>query len=366
MNIAVFVKQVPDTSEVKINPETGTLIRAGVPSIINPYDHFALHAAIGVKRATGCKVTVVCMMGELERYHGIQVEKLFEEKRKFELLVSLISDPIIFCNFSGELIYANAPAMEILRGGEELDDSAMRDRIAEFVKKQSLARDSGLEINVGGQKKYFSANMQPVALKTEAPAVFITLHDVTLERDVQRVKEDFFNSAAHDLRAPLLSMQGYIKLLGYDLEDGTRQSGYLKNIDESGRRLFKLIENMLDFSRLDSGSFSMKAVGGLSLFRAVNLLYASITVGAMTVEALKGTPVAFDRRIHELKPHSGQLEVAERLRALLDNSGIRASHATGDPRVQDPYCLGCMPFRRNSAETPTRICLTWRKKYCLP
>ena len=61
MHIAVCVKQVPDTTEVKINPETGTLIRTGVPSIINPYDHFALQTAIELKKAHGCRVTVISM-----------------------------------------------------------------------------------------------------------------------------------------------------------------------------------------------------------------------------------------------------------------------------------------------------------------
>ncbi len=61
MHIAVCVKQVPDSTEVKINPETGTLIRAGVPSIINPYDHFALQAAMELKAAHGFRVTVVSM-----------------------------------------------------------------------------------------------------------------------------------------------------------------------------------------------------------------------------------------------------------------------------------------------------------------
>ena len=61
MNIAVLIKQVPDSTEVKINPETGTLIRAGVPSILNPYDHFALEAALELKRKHNFKVTVVSM-----------------------------------------------------------------------------------------------------------------------------------------------------------------------------------------------------------------------------------------------------------------------------------------------------------------
>lgn len=61
MNTVVLVKQVPDTTEVKINPETGTLIRAGVPSIINPYDHFALQTALELKKKHGFKVTLVSM-----------------------------------------------------------------------------------------------------------------------------------------------------------------------------------------------------------------------------------------------------------------------------------------------------------------
>ena len=61
MNIVVLLKQVPDTTEVKINPETGTLIRAGVPSIINPYDHFALEAALELKKKHDFKVTVISM-----------------------------------------------------------------------------------------------------------------------------------------------------------------------------------------------------------------------------------------------------------------------------------------------------------------
>ena len=61
MNIVVCVKQVPDTTAVKIDPKTGTLIRDGVPSIINPEDKHALEGALRIKEATGAKVTVVSM-----------------------------------------------------------------------------------------------------------------------------------------------------------------------------------------------------------------------------------------------------------------------------------------------------------------
>lgn len=61
MKIIVCIKQVPDTAEIKIDPVTNTLIRAGVPSIVNPYDKNALEAALRLKEEHGGEVTVVTM-----------------------------------------------------------------------------------------------------------------------------------------------------------------------------------------------------------------------------------------------------------------------------------------------------------------
>ncbi len=61
MNIVVCIKQVPDTAEIKIDPVTNTVIRDGVPSIMNPFDKYALETALLVKDANGAKVTVITM-----------------------------------------------------------------------------------------------------------------------------------------------------------------------------------------------------------------------------------------------------------------------------------------------------------------
>ena len=61
MKIVVCIKQVPDTSEVKLDPKTNTLIRDGVPSIINPDDKSGIEAALRIKEQVGGSVTVVCM-----------------------------------------------------------------------------------------------------------------------------------------------------------------------------------------------------------------------------------------------------------------------------------------------------------------
>ena len=64
---------------------------------------------------------------------------------------------------------------------------------------------------------------------------------------------------------------------------------------------------------------------------------------AMSLEALKGTPDAFDERLHQARPHPGQIESASLLRDLLQDSAIRESHRHNDPRVQDAYSIRCVP-----------------------
>ncbi len=92
-----------------------------------------------------------------------------------------------------------------------------------------------------------------------------------------------------------------------------------------------------------NGTQAMGAVGGLALHRAQRVARAADVAGAMSLEGLRGTPVAFDERIQSVRPHAAQTEVAAHLRELLQDSEIRSSHLNNDPRVQDAYSLRCMP-----------------------
>lgn len=92
-----------------------------------------------------------------------------------------------------------------------------------------------------------------------------------------------------------------------------------------------------------NGTQALAATGALALRRAERLLDAADIAGAMTLEALRGTPAAFDARIHDARPFAGQTTTAARMRALLRDSEIRLSHIHDDPRVQDAYSLRCIP-----------------------
>jgi len=92
-----------------------------------------------------------------------------------------------------------------------------------------------------------------------------------------------------------------------------------------------------------NGTQAMTSVGALAALRGWRLVRLADLAGAMSLEALMGTPTAFDARIHAARPHPGQVATAAHLRALMQDSEIRRSHRDEDTRVQDAYCLRCMP-----------------------
>ena len=100
-----------------------------------------------------------------------------------------------------------------------------------------------------------------------------------------------------------------------------------------------------------NGTQAMGAVGAIALHRAEKLVRLADVAGAMTLESLRGTPVAFDERIHVARPHAAQIAVAAHLRDLLQESEIRKSHVENDPRVQDAYSLRCMPQVHGAVRT---------------
>jgi histidine ammonia-lyase len=94
---------------------------------------------------------------------------------------------------------------------------------------------------------------------------------------------------------------------------------------------------------LINGTQTSTALALHAFFRFEPVLEAALVIGALTVDAARGSDGPFDPRIHALRGQPGQVDVAKIYRALLDGSAIRRSHLQGDDRVQDPYCLRCQP-----------------------
>jgi histidine ammonia-lyase len=94
---------------------------------------------------------------------------------------------------------------------------------------------------------------------------------------------------------------------------------------------------------LINGTQTSTALALHALLTFEPVLEAALVIGALTIDAARGSDGPFDPRIHALRGQPGQIDVAQYYRALLAGSAIRDSHLSGDDRVQDPYCLRCQP-----------------------
>ena len=145
--------------------------------------------------------------------------------------------------------------------------------------------------------------------------------------------------ASGDL-APLSHMTLALMGEGEMLVDGKRQPA-LAVLRAAGLAPLEL--EAKEGLALINGTQTSTALALHALLSFEPVLEAALVVGALTVDAARGSDGPFDPRIHAVRGQPGQIDVARYYRRLLAGSAIRASHEEGDDRVQDPYCLRCQP-----------------------
>jgi histidine ammonia-lyase len=145
--------------------------------------------------------------------------------------------------------------------------------------------------------------------------------------------------ASGDL-APLAHMTLALLGEGDMLVNGQRMPA-LQALQQAGIEPLKL--GAKEGLALINGTQTSTALALHALLSFEPVLEAALVIGALTIDAARGSDGPFDPRIHMLRGQPGQIDVAQYYRALLRGSAIRTSHLDGDDRVQDPYCLRCQP-----------------------
>lgn len=189
----------------------------------------------------------------LKNYQAMQLDKILDEKKKLDLLVSLMRDGLVMCNLKGKQLFANETASFILQSGvlaDKTDNQKEKNVQLENILKQkqnkivSVLRDN---------KEFYFEIISDIFKPSKAQAVGIILfRDITYEYQINQMKESIFNAIAHDLRAPLLGLQGYLMLLE-NTSLTKEQKDMLDNMEKSSQTLTSLIENILDISKLEKG-----------------------------------------------------------------------------------------------------------------
>jgi histidine ammonia-lyase len=144
--------------------------------------------------------------------------------------------------------------------------------------------------------------------------------------------------ASGDL-APLAHMAGVLLGIGNVRVDGVRLTA-ADALQRAGLVPLQLAPK--EGLALLNGTQVSTALALSAVFRTEHVLAASVTAGALSADAIKGSDTPFDARIQKVRGHQGQMDIAGLLRELMAGSEIRASHIDCN-RVQDPYSIRCQP-----------------------
>ena len=243
-----------------------------------------------------------------------------------------------------EIVTGNRVSYAITTGVGKLSDvriagDQIRELQANLVRSHAVGVGDPLPAAEARAMILLRANSLAKGHSGVRPAVIDTLCELLNRRVTPFVPAQGSVGASGDL-APLahlaLALIGEGECLG---EHGVRvpSSDALKYAE-----IRPLVLEAKEAVSLINGTQAMLAVGTLALLAAETLVDSADVIGAMTLDALRGTDVAFDERIHRARPHAGQTISAANLRKMLEGSEIRESHRECG-RVQDAYSLRCIP-----------------------
>lgn len=212
------------------------------------------------------------MTRKLKEYADLQVDKIIAEKTKTEAIIFSIADGIIMTDHEGTIQLINNQALHMLNiptsqqsyEGEKIYDIIPKNTIVNTIKKivTNSNRDDFREIDlsVGETARFYKVNAgQVTALKGDDLGIVTVVHDITLEKEIDAMKEEFLHSITHDLRNPMTSIRGFLKFLidGVPGETNPQQKKMLLTINKASEKLLMMINDILDIAKLEAGKLEL-------------------------------------------------------------------------------------------------------------
>lgn len=185
-----------------------------------------------------------------------QVERVEKERQKSEAILRSMADGVVVTDAKGVVVHCNAAAERLL--DKELKDRPLQELFPNLAYQHILN-----QINTGrmyeSEVRYGVEQLLRVSatgLSLEQGVVFL-FHDETERARIERMKSEFLSMVSHELKTPITTIQAFLELLIYREFPVERRRHFLEISLEEGRRLQKLIEDILELARMESGRFRL-------------------------------------------------------------------------------------------------------------
>lgn len=188
--------------------------------------------------------------------NATKVEQVEKERQKSEAILRSMADGVVVTDAHGVVVHANAAAERLL--AQELNERSIQDVMPNLAYQHIWSQvGSGLryesEVRHGPEQLL---RVSATGLSLEQGVVFL-LHDETERARIERMKSEFLSMVSHELKTPITTIQAFLELLIYREFPVERRRHFLEISLEEGRRLQKLIEDILELARMESGRFRL-------------------------------------------------------------------------------------------------------------
>jgi two-component system, NtrC family, sensor histidine kinase KinB len=213
------------------------------------------------------------MTERLRAYEKLNIQQIIAEKKKAETVVESLSEPVIVTGDRHEIILINQAALRLLKisdpgwqgkpvSGVVRDEKLRTLLLADPAKPLEPGRpDSWIPIELDGEPHYYRPHQTTAAGGVGNLRILVTLfQDVTAYQKLDRMKSDFIATVSHEFRTPLTSINMTIDILAKEVigRINGRQKELLGSAKEDAERLIKLVKDLLDLSRLESGQYKAR------------------------------------------------------------------------------------------------------------
>jgi two-component system sensor histidine kinase ResE len=191
----------------------------------------------------------------------VNMNALKREKEQLSSILRSMADGVITINKQGEILVTNPPADEFLSAWTDSQDNKGKKEIPpEFIdllnESIKTGKDQSGEMNFGD--RYWSFIVSPQFDEQSIRGAVVVIRDMTEERKLEKMRKDFVANVSHELRTPVAMLQGYSEALIDDIAGNEEErKEIIKIINEESLRMGRLVNELLDLARLESGSMSL-------------------------------------------------------------------------------------------------------------
>ncbi len=189
-----------------------------------------------------------------------QEDELRQRKSEFEAVTMGMEEGIVLFNEKQIILAVSPAAARILHTdqncvGKYLLSVNRSIRLQELLGRASEGRYAEMRIDDGGRSYQFSAS--PVLAEGLVSGIVFLILDITEKEKSEQMRREFTANVSHELRTPLHTISGYAELLANDLVKPEDVRGFSERIYEEARRMIRLVEDIIQLSRLDEGAADM-------------------------------------------------------------------------------------------------------------